>query len=148
MAFGANVSTLVGQLGQDVEVKYVSGGRLAVGRARFATSEMVKKGNNRIEETEWHNLVFFGRQAEVVRDYAKQGSRLWVEGKIHYANWEHGGKKYYRTEIHVRRMQLLDRRGTNVAEGQPGAPDDEGYDPGGYDDFNMPDSEPLNLDDQ
>jgi single-strand DNA-binding protein len=106
-----NVVHLVGNLGRDPEISYTSGGT-AVCKASLATSERWTKDGERKEKTEWHNLVFWRRQAEVANEYLSKGSLIYVEGAIRYRAWDKpDGGKGYATDIEVQRFQMLDSRG-------------------------------------
>jgi single-strand DNA-binding protein len=113
MAKSVNKVFLLGNVGKDPEIRTTPGGTM-VGTFGLATSENRKDAQgNWQEHTEWHNLVTFGRTAEIVRDYVKKGSKLFIEGKISTRNWEdkeHAGKKIYRTEIIVNELSLLSGR--------------------------------------
>ena len=105
MAKSVNKVILLGHVGKDPEVRSTTGGTL-VANLSLATSERYK---DREERTEWHNLVAFSRGAEILRDYVKKGSRLYVEGKIQTRSWDdkETGEKKYRTEVVVLDITLL-----------------------------------------
>lgn len=99
---------LLGNLGKDPEVKYTPSG-MAVAKFSIATSDRYKdKSGEWQEKTEWHNLVAFDRTAEVVGEYLKKGSSVFIEGKLQTSNWEDKdtGKKVYRTEIIVNDLKF------------------------------------------
>jgi single-strand DNA-binding protein len=103
MAKGVNKVFLLGRLGKDPEIKATAGG-MVIATFTLATSERAKNAQGAWEDkTEWHNLVAFGRTAEIVRDYCKKGKELFVEGKIQTRSWDdkESGAKRYRTEILV-----------------------------------------------
>jgi single-strand DNA-binding protein len=105
-----NKVILLGNVGRDPEVKSTSGGTL-VANLPLATSNRFKDASgNWQDKTEWISLVAFKRTAEVIRDYVKKGSRLYVEGKIQTRTWEKDGQKQYRTEVLVNELSLLDGR--------------------------------------
>lgn len=104
-----NKVILVGRLGKDPETRYMTNGE-AVTNATLATSENWKdKAGEKQEKTEWHNLVFYRRLAEVAGEYLKKGSQVYVEGKIQTRKWQdkETGKDRYTTEIIVSEMQML-----------------------------------------
>ena len=104
-----NKVILVGRLGKDPETRYMTNGE-AVTNATLATSENWKdKSGEKQEKTEWHNLVFYRRLAEVAGEYLKKGSQVYVEGKIQTRKWQdkETGKDRYTTEIIVNEMQML-----------------------------------------
>jgi single-strand DNA-binding protein len=110
MSKGINKVILIGNVGQDPEVKYMPNGK-AVANATLATSESWKgQDGQQQEKTEWHRLVFFGKLAEIVGEYVKKGSKLYVEGKLQTRSWEQDGVKRYTTEIVCNEMQMLDSR--------------------------------------
>lgn len=104
-----NKVILVGRLGKDPETRYMTSGE-AVTNVTLATSENWKdKSGEKQEKTEWHNLVFYRRLAEVAGEYLKKGSQIYVEGKIQTRKWQdkETGKDRYTTEIVVNEMQML-----------------------------------------
>jgi single-strand DNA-binding protein len=113
MAKSVNKVILLGNVGKDPEIRSTAGGTM-VANFTLATSDRQKDAQgNWQDKTEWHNLVAFTRLAEIVRDYVKKGSKLYVEGKIQTRNWddkEHAGRKVYRTEIIVNDLSLLSGR--------------------------------------
>ena len=102
-----NKVILIGNIGGDVKiVKTKDGSQIA--KASLATSEKYKdKSGNKTEKTEWHNLVFFGKLADVAEKYVKKGDRLYVEGKINTNTYEKDGKTNYFVSIVVNQMQML-----------------------------------------
>jgi single-strand DNA-binding protein len=111
MAQGINSVTLIGNVGQDLELKSLPSGG-AVANASLATSETWKdkQTGQPQERTEWHRLVFFNRQAEIAAQYLAKGSKIYIEGSLQTREWEKDGIKRYTTEIKVRKMQMLDAR--------------------------------------
>lgn len=125
MSRGVNKVILVGTLGQDPEVRYLPNGN-AVTSLSMATSEQWtdKQSGQRVERTEWHRVVLFGKVAEIAGEYARKGSQLYIEGKLQTREWEKDGIKRYTTEVHVDMrgtMQLLGGRPQGQHSGQ--APD-------------------------
>jgi single-strand DNA-binding protein len=119
MARSVNKATLVGNVGKDPEVKLLPSGS-AVANFTLATSERFKDKSGELQErTEWHNLVAYQRLAEIVRDYVKKGSKLYVEGRIQTRSWDdqQSGQKRYRTEIVVNELVLLSGRGEGESGG-------------------------------
>lgn len=118
MARGINKVILVGNLGNDPEVRYTPGGA-AVTTISVATTENWKdKEGNRQEKTEWHRVVFFGRLAEIAGEYLKKGRQVYVEGKLRTNKWQdQNGNDRYTTEILANEMQML---GGNAGGGQGG----------------------------
>lgn len=112
MAKSVNKVILLGNVGKDPEMRSTGGGTL-VANFTLATSDRQKDAQgNWQDRTEWHNLVAFTRLAEIVRDYVKKGSKLFVEGKIQTRSWDdkETGAKRYRTEIVVNDLSLLSGR--------------------------------------
>lgn len=109
---GVNKVILVGNVGQDPETRYMPNGG-AVTNLSLATSESWKDKNSgeQQERTEWHRIVFYQRLAEIVAEYVKKGSKLYVEGRLQTRSWEQDGVKRYATEIIANEMQMLDSRG-------------------------------------
>jgi single-strand DNA-binding protein len=119
MAKSVNRVTLLGNVGKDPEVKFLPSGQ-AVANFTIATSDRFKdKAGEWQDRTEWHNLAAFARTAEIVRDYVKKGSKIYVEGRLTTRSWDDKdtGKKVYRTEIMVNELVLLSGRG----DGEGGA---------------------------
>ncbi|MDC0221206.1 single-stranded DNA-binding protein [Gammaproteobacteria bacterium] len=109
---GVNKVILVGNVGNDPEVRYMPNGN-AVANISIATSDTWKDKTtgDQQEKTEWHRVVFFNRLAEIVEQYVKKGSKLYVEGRLQTRSWEQDGVKRYSTEIVSNEMQMLDSRG-------------------------------------
>ena len=108
-----NKVMLIGNVGRDPEVRYLPAGD-AVANLPLATTDTWKdKNNEKQERTEWHRVVFFGRQAEVAGEYLKKGSQIYVEGSLTTHKWtDKDGNERYTTEIRADRMQMLGGRGT------------------------------------
>jgi single-strand DNA-binding protein len=109
MAKGVNKVLLLGNVGKDPEIRSTAGG-MTVASFSLATADRQKDAQgNWADKTEWHNLVCFQRTAEVVRDYVKKGTQLFVEGKIQTRSWDDktSGEKKYKTEILVNELTLL-----------------------------------------
>ncbi len=109
MAKGVNKVLLLGNVGKDPEIRATAGG-MTVATFTLATADRAKDAQgNWADKTEWHNLVAFQRTAEVVRDYVKKGTQLFIEGKIQTRSWDdkESGQKKYRTEILVNDLTLL-----------------------------------------
>jgi single-strand DNA-binding protein len=114
---GVNKVILIGNMGQDPEVRYMPNGN-AVANITLATSESWKDKNSgeTQEKTEWHRVVFFRRLAEVVGEYLKKGSKVYVEGRLQTRKWQdNNGQDRYTTEIVADQMQMLDSRGGSAA---------------------------------
>ena len=110
---GVNKVILIGNLGQDPEVRYMPNGG-AVCNLTVATSESWKDKNTgeMQEKTEWHRVVMFRRLAEIAGEYLKKGSKVYLEGKLQTRKWQdQQGQDRYTTEIVADEMQMLDARG-------------------------------------
>lgn len=118
MARGVNKAIVVGNVGQDPEVRYMPNGN-AVANISVATSESWKDKNtgDQQERTEWHRVVFFNRLAEIVEQYVNKGSKLYVEGRLQTRSWEQDGVKRHTTEIVASEMQMLDSRSADSNQG-------------------------------
>ena len=105
---GVNKVILVGNVGNEPEVRYMPNGN-AVANISVATSDSWKDKNtgDQQERTEWHRVVFFNRLAEIVEQYVKKGSKLYIEGRLQTRSWEQDGVKRYTTEIVANEMQML-----------------------------------------
>ena len=119
MSKGVNKVFLLGRLGKDPEIRTTAGG-MTVASFSLATADRAKDAQgNWADKTEWHNLVCFQRTAEIVRDYVKKGSQIFVEGKIQTRSWDDktSGEKKYKTEILVNELSLLGGRGEGGSSG-------------------------------
>lgn len=107
MARGVNKVILLGNLGNDPEIKYTQGG-MAIGTLSVATTFSRKdKDGNFQEKTEWHRVKLFGKTAEVAGEYLKKGRQVYIEGRIEYGSYEKDGIKHYTTDIIGEDMQML-----------------------------------------
>lgn len=116
---GINKVILVGRLGRDPEVRYTADNK-AIANIALATSESWKDKNTgqKQEKTEWHRIVFFGGLADIVAQYLKKGSQIYIEGKLQTRKWQdQSGQDKYTTEIVVDgfkgTMQMLDTQSSN-----------------------------------
>jgi single-strand DNA-binding protein len=132
-----NKVMLIGRLGADPEVRYTPDGAM-ITTFRLATDEQWKdKSGERVQKTEWHRVVTFGRLAEICGNYLNKGKLVYVEGRIQTRSWEDKeGAKRYMTEVVAQNMQMLDGRGqAKAAPGEeplPSAPE------GGYPEDDVP----------
>ncbi|MGQ4879088.1 single-stranded DNA-binding protein [Billgrantia sp. LNSP4103-1] len=131
MARGVNKVILIGNLGQDPEVRFMPSGS-PVANLRVATTDTWtdRQSGQRQERTEWHSVVLFNRLAEIAQQYLKKGSRVYLEGRLQTRKWQgQDGQDRYTTEIVVNDMQMLDTRSGDFGA-QPGAsmpPQQGGY---------------------
>ena len=118
MARGINKVILIGNLGRDPEVRYMPSGS-AVTNVTIATTDSWKdkQSGDKQERTEWHNVVFFNRLAEIAGEYLKKGSKVYVEGSLRTRKWQdkNTGADRYTTEIVANEMQMLDSKGGGSA---------------------------------
>ena len=116
-----NKVILIGHLGADPEVRYTQGGT-AVANIRLATNESYndRTSGERVERTEWHRVVAWGKLAEIVEQYLRKGRQIYVEGRLQTRQWtDKDNNTRYTTEIRANEMVMLGGRG---------APDDSGSD--------------------
>jgi single-strand DNA-binding protein len=109
---GLNRVMLIGNVGRDAEVRYTQGGQ-TVANFSLATTDVSidRQTGERKDYTEWHNIVVWGRQAEIAGQYVKKGRQLYVEGRLKTRDWvDPQGIKHFRTEVYAQRFQLLGRR--------------------------------------
>lgn len=120
MAKGVNKVILLGRLGGDPESRAV--GSTTVANFTIATSESYKdKDGNKVDKTEWHRIVAWGKLADICAQYLHKGSQVYVEGKLQTRSWEKEGVKQYTTEIVIDEVQMLD--------GKPQGQDERPYTP-------------------
>lgn len=126
MARGINKVILIGNLGQDPEIKYMPSGS-AVCNVSVATTDSWsdKASGERQERTEWHRVVLFRRLAEIAGEYLRKGSQVYVEGRLQTRKWQDSsGQDRYSTEIVAQDMQMLGpRSGGGVGFDAPAQPD-------------------------
>ena len=118
-----NKVIILGNLGRDPETRF-SGNNLQITSMSVATTSYRRSAETqeRVEETEWHRVVLFGRQAEIAQQYLKKGSRVYLEGRLRTRKWEKDGQTHYSTEILADTLQLIDRKSDVVGGGQSYAP--------------------------
>ena len=135
---GVNKVILVGNLGKDPELRYTPSGQ-AVATFSLATNRKWKdKDGQAQDQTEWHNIVTWGRQAEVSKEYLKKGSPVYIEGRIQYRTYnDRDGNKRYITEIVAQSLQMLGRKVSEGGAEAPEAPEamDAGVPPAGEEDI-------------
>lgn len=110
MARSINKVTIIGIVGNDVQVNALSSGSSAVNLS-IATDESYNDRTTgaKVEQTEWHRVSAFGKLAEIIGQYVRKGSRIYIEGRLRTREWEKDGVKRYTTEIIANEMMLLDR---------------------------------------
>ncbi len=143
-----NKVILFGRLGQDPELRALPSGT-QVASFSIATNRVYKdKNGQKQEQTDWHNIVLFGRQAELAQQYLKKGDTVLIEGRLQTRSWEgQDGQKRYRTEVIADRMQFGPRStGSSVPEPVQDIKGDEGAEPTPAD-LDLPDDGEINPDD-
>jgi len=104
-----NKVMIIGRLGQDPELKYTASGTAVLNLSVATNTSYKGQEGNMVENTEWNRIVFWRKQAEVVAQYTKKGSRIYVEGKLVTRSWDdQNGVKRYTTEIQADQVQFLD----------------------------------------
>lgn len=115
-----NKAIIVGNLGRDPELRYMSDGQTAVTTLNVATTRRVKQQDGQYrDEVEWHHVVLFRRQAETAKDYLRKGSSVYIEGRIQTRKWQDkNGVDRWTTEIVGEVMQFLDRKQSQQSASQ------------------------------
>ena len=110
-----NKVMLIGNLGRDPEVRSTPSGQNVASFSLATNRKWKDRDGNRQEQTEWHNIVVWGRQAEIAGQYLTKGKQIYVEGRIQTQSWDdkQSGEKKYRTEIVCDRFQMLGSRGSS-----------------------------------
>ena len=127
MARGVNKVILVGNLGNDPEMKYTASG-VAIANISVATTDSWndKQTGEKVTKTEWHRVVAFQRLAEIMGEYLKKGSQVYIEGKLQTRKWQdQNGQDRYSTEVVANDMQMLG--GRSDAGGYPQRGGNEGF---------------------
>ena len=119
MSRGVNKVILLGRLGKDPEMRYAPSGT-AIATFSLATNHRQKSQDGEwVDKTEWHNLIAFGKTAEIAGEYLKKGRELYVEGRLQTSSWEdQQGQKKYKTEIVVSDLQMIGPKG-DVSSSSP-----------------------------
>lgn len=126
-----NKAILLGHLGKDPELRYTSGGK-AVASFSLATSERwSSQDGTKNESTTWHNIVAWGRQAEVMKEYLSKGQQVYIEGRISNRSYDdkEGNKKYI-SEVVVQNFSFVGSRGASSGQAPPAGADAESVPPG------------------
>lgn len=110
-----NKVILIGRLGQEPELKYTPSGAAVVTLSVATNTQYKGQDGNYVENTEWNRVVAWRKLAEIMGQYAKKGSRVYVEGKLVTRSWDdQNGVKRYTTEIQAENIQLLDGRSSDA----------------------------------
>lgn len=107
MARGINKVILVGNLGNDPDMKYTQGGMAICTLSLATTSARKDRDGNQQEKTEWHRVKLFGKLGEIAGEYLRKGRQVYIEGRIEYGSYEKDGVKHYTTDIIGDEMQML-----------------------------------------
>lgn len=107
MARGINKVILVGNLGNDPEMRYTQGGMAVCSLSLATTSVRKDRDGNQVEKTEWHRVKLFGKLGEIAGEYLKKGRQVYIEGRIEYSTSGEGESKKYFTDIIADEMQML-----------------------------------------
>jgi single-strand DNA-binding protein len=120
---GVNKVILIGNIGQDPAVRYTPAG-VAIANLSLATSESWKdQQGQKQERTEWHRIVAYRKLAEIIGEYVRKGSKIYIEGKLQTRKWQDkDGHDRYTTEIVADEMQMLDGKSVGVDGGQQRQP--------------------------
>ena len=135
MAKSVNKALLLGYVGKAPEIRSTAGGTLVASFSLATTDRQEDRQGNWTDKTEWHNLVAYGRTAEIVRDYVNKGTHLFIQGKIQTRSWDdkESGQKKYRTEVVVFDLTLLgNSRAENSASGRSNGRSESVRNTGGY----------------
>ena len=120
-----NKCIFIGRIGKDPEIKFLNGGNSVCNFSIACTEKWVKDGE-KMEKTEWVNVVAFKKLAEICGEYLKKGKQVYIEGKMQTRTWDDkDGKKCYMTEVVANQMQMLGSRDGSAPKDAPEEPDDE-----------------------
>lgn len=119
-----NKVMLIGRVGKDGELRSTAQGKDVLSFS-LATSKTWTSNGEKKEQTEWHNVVFFGKSANTICKWITKGRKVWVEGEIQYRQWDdkHNGTKRYATQIQAENIQFLDKGKEQEAVAMPSIPD-------------------------
>ncbi|WP_067618245.1 single-stranded DNA-binding protein [Dissulfuribacter thermophilus] len=116
MVKSVNKVILIGRLGADPEIRYTQAGT-PVASFRIATNNRIKRGEEWVEEPEWHRIVAWNKLAEICEQYLKKGMLVYIEGQLRTRAWEdQDGNRRWTTEVHAREMQMLESKGSGSME--------------------------------
>lgn len=108
---GVNKVILIGHLGKDPEVRHLDGNNTVANFPLATSDSYTTKEGNKVEQTEWHNVVLWRKLAEIAEKYVKKGSLVYIEGRLRTRNWDDkDGSKRYTTEIIASSLQMLDKK--------------------------------------
>ena len=113
---------LLGRLGRDPQMRHTTAG-VAVCTFSLATNEVIGKGEQKREETDWHNIVVYGKTGEIAEKYLNKGKQCFIEGRIRNRSYEKDGQTKYITEVIANSLELIGGKGSPQKEGSP--PEDD-----------------------
>lgn len=126
---GINKVIAIGTMGKDPEVRQMANGNTVVNISIAVTEKYKDKNGEKKEITEWINVVFFGKVAEIVAEYCKKGSQIYVEGKLKTEKYEKEGQTHYSTRVVANQVQLLGGKPSGNADNQHNKAKSNGYQP-------------------
>lgn len=116
MARGVNKVILLGNLGNDPDVKYTQGGMAITTISLATTSSRKDRDGNQQEKTEWHRVKLFGKLGEIAGEYLRKGAQVYIEGRLSYGSYDKDGVTHYTTDILADEMQMLGGRSDGSGE--------------------------------
>jgi single stranded DNA-binding protein (ssb) len=126
MSASVNQVKLIGNIGRTPELKYLPSGMPVVELSVATTSRRKdKQTGDRLEKTQWHRVVFYGKTAEAVAEYATKSRQVWIEGELDYDSYEKSGVTHYVTKIFGREFQLLGPAPAGACGEPPAGEDDQ-----------------------
>ena len=127
-----NKVMLIGNLGRDPEVRSTPSGQHVANFSLATNRRWTDKSGQRQEQTEWHNIVVWGKQAEIAGQYLTKGKQIYLEGRLQTRSWDdrQTGEKKYRTEVVCDHFQMLSQRGGPEMDASGSAPGGPSYDEG------------------
>ena len=117
-----NKAIFIGRLGKDPEVKHLDGGATVASFSLATSEKYTAKNGEKVEFTDWHNIVVWNKLAEIVEKYVKRGMMVYIEGKLKTRSWEKDGQKHYTTEIFADTIQMLSSSGQQSSNEQQNNP--------------------------
>lgn len=133
MSKGVNEITLIGNLGNDPEVKYTQGGMCITTISLATTSNRKDREGNKIEKTQWHRVKLFGKLGEIAGEFLKKGRQVYIKGEVDYSTSGEGDNKRYYTDIIANDMQMLGSgNGNGNGERSNGGNESTGSQQSGY----------------
>ena len=116
---GINKVILIGNLGRDPELRHTTGGTPVANFTMATTERWTDQSGERQERTEWHKIVVWSKQAEIVNEYLREGKQVYVEGSLQTREWtDRDGNKLYTTEVKARTVQMLGKASDRPAEAE------------------------------